>query len=213
MSAAKSEPTQYSIQLMLPETATRALDAWATDAAGASIPAAGWHMTLLPAFQSRADEAKLMALVEEVALRHAPFAVHLSRVELVADYTRTGYAAVFLTDDHSQAQHSQAQHSQAQHSQAQHSALYALQADLAESLATIRIGTQSTLDDASFRPHVTLALAVSEKEGERLATSARRAALEISMDVKAMWVMRKAAMTRGQIALWQRRFALSKAKA
>jgi 2'-5' RNA ligase len=198
MSAAKSEPTQYSIQLMLPETATRALDAWATDAAGASIPAAGWHMTLLPAFQSRADEAKLMALVEEVALRHAPFAVHLSRVELVADYTRTGYAAVFLTDGHSQAQHS---------------ALYALQADLAESLATIRIGTQSTLDDASFRPHVTLALAVSEKEGERLATSARRAALEISMDVKAMWVMRKAAMTRGQIALWQRRFALSKAKA
>lgn len=208
MSAAKSEPTQYSIQLMLPETATRALDAWATDAAGASIPAAGWHMTLLPAFQSRADEAKLMALVEEVALRHAPFAVHLSRVELVADYTRTGYAAVFLTDGHSQEQHSQAQHSQAQHS-----ALYALQADLAESLATIRIGTQSTLDDASFRPHVTLALAVSEKEGERLATSARRAALEISMDVKAMWVMRKAAMTRGQIALWQRRFALSKAMA
>ncbi|MFZ1768563.1 MAG: 2'-5' RNA ligase family protein [Caldilinea sp.] len=207
MSAAKSEPTQYSVYLMLPEAATRALDAWATDAAGASIPAAGWHMTLLPAFASKADEAKLMALIEEVALRHAPFAVHLSHVELVADHTRAGYAALFLTDGHSQTQHSQAQHSQAQHS-----ALYALQADLAENLATIRIGTQSTLDDASFRPHVTLALAVSEKEGERLATSARRAALQVSMDVGAMWVMRKAAMAMGQIALWQRRFALSKAQ-
>ena len=31
------------------------------------------------------------------------------------------------------------------------------------------------------------------------------------MDVGAMWVMRKAAMAMGQIALWQRRFALSKA--
>lgn len=192
MSAATPAPTSYSVQLVLPEAVTEPLDEWATEADGASIPAAGWHITLLPSFVSRASEETLTALLAEVAARHMPFAVHLSRIELVADRTRNGYAALFL----------------AEREDGQNRRLHTLQADLAESLAPLRTVTQPGLDGAHYTPHVSLALAVSEKEGERLASSARRAGLILEFEADAFWLFRRVELTTGEVDLSRRRFGL-----
>ena len=192
MSAATPAPTSYSVQLVLPDAITQPLDEWATGAEGASIPAAGWHITLLPSFVSRTGEATLTALLAAVAARHMPYAVRLSRIELVADRTRNGYAAVFL----------------AERDDGQNRRLHTLQADLAESLAPLRTATQPGLNGAPFTPHVSLALAVSEKEGERLASSARRAGLTLEFEADAFWLLRRVELTTGEVDLSRRRFGL-----
>ena len=192
MSAATPAPTSYSVQLVLPEATTEPLDEWATEAEGASIPAAGWHITLLPSFVSRTGEETLTALLAEVAARHIPCAVRLSHIELVADRTRNGYAAVFL----------------AEREDGQNRRLHTLQADLSESLAPLRTATQPGLDGTPFTPHVSLALAVSEKEGERLASSARRAGIILEFEADAFWLFRRVELTTGEVDLSRRRFDL-----
>lgn len=192
MSTARPAPTSYSVQLNLPGEVVRPLDAWATEAEGASIPAAGWHITLLSSFVSRTGDERLSALIAEVAARYMPFPVRLSQIDLVADRTRSGYAAVFLTERDDQ----------------QNRRLRALQAELAESLAPLRTATQPGLDGADFMPHVSLALAVSEQEGERLASSARRAGLAVAFEAAAIWLLRRVELTTGEVDLAQRRFDL-----
>lgn len=192
MSAATPAPTSYSVQLVLPEAITEPLDEWATEAEGASIPAAGWHITLLPSFVSRTGEETLTALLAEVAARHRPCAVRLAHIELVADRTRNGYTAVFL----------------AEREDGQNRRLHTLQADLSESLAPLRTATQPGLDGTPFTPHVSLALAVSEKEGERLASSARRAGIILEFEADAFWLFRRVELTTGAVDLSRRRFGL-----
>lgn len=188
----RTAPTSYSVQLILPKEVVRPLDLWATEAEGASIPSAGWHITLLPSFLSKTGDKKLSALMAEVATRHMPFPVRLSHVDLVADRTRNGYAAVFL----------------AERDDEQSRPLRALQAELAESLAPLRTVTRPGLDGAEFTPHVSLALAVSEQEGERLASSARRAGLDVAFEVDAIWLLRRVELTTGEVDLSRRRFDL-----
>lgn len=192
MSAATPAPTSYSVQLVLPEAITEPLDEWATEAEGASIPAAGWHITLLPSFVSRTGEETLTALLAEVAARHRPCAVRLAHIELVADRTRNGYTAVFL----------------AEREDGQNRRLHTLQADMSESLAPLRTATQPGLDGTPFTPHVSLALAVSEKEGERLASSARRAGIILEFEADAFWLFRRVELTTGEVDLSRRRFGL-----
>lgn len=185
-------PTSYSLQIVLPGELVHPLDMWAKEAEGASIPAAGWHITLLPSFVSRTSEEKLTALIAEVAARHMPLPVRLSHIELVADRTRGGYAAVFLTELDDE----------------QNRRLRTLQAELAVSLAPLRSATQPGLDGVTFTPHVSLALAVSEQEGERLASSARRAGLAVAFEVDAFWLFRRLELTTGEVDLSRRRFGL-----
>jgi len=195
VSTARPAPTSYSVQLNLPGEVVRPLDAWATEAEGASIPAAGWHITLLPSFVSKAGEEKLNALLGEIAARHEPFPLHLSHIELVADRTRSGYSAVFLTED----------------DDGQNRRLRGLQSDLTETLAPLRAAAHPELEGAAFTPHVSLALAISEKEGERLASSARRASLTVAFEVDAIWLFRRVELTTGEVDLSQRRFDLGSA--
>lgn len=194
MTEVKPEPTRYSVHLNVPENVARPLDLWAENAEGASLPATGWHITLLPPFVSKADEQRLVALVNEVAARHSPFAIELDTVEQAPDRTRQGFAAVFLSTTREQERTGP---------------LFDLQTDLAQTLATLRMGILPGLEETNFWPHVTLALAVSEKEAERLARSARRATLALSFRVNAFWLTRVEPMTTGEVNAWRRRFALA----
>jgi len=183
MSSGEPEPARYSIQLLVPATVTEGLTAWAEAAEGASIPVAGWHITLLPSFAARVDRGKLVELLAAIAANHAPFAVMLDTIEVVPDRTRDGYAAVFLG---------------ALRASESNLALHALYADLAASLAPVRRGNHAALETVAFAPHVTLALAVSEQEGERLASSARRAGLALDFLVDALWLVTDETLLTGE---------------
>ena len=89
-------PARYIALIPLPEQACVQVDAWAEEAQGASIPAFGWHITLLPPFVAGVHEAALVGAMDAALADVAAFPVALAAANIVPDKTRPGYAAVFL---------------------------------------------------------------------------------------------------------------------
>lgn len=192
-------PPRYAIQIILTETAARPLYNWAHAAEGASVPTTGWHITLIPAFSLQGADAGLAELLQAVADRHAPFELELSEIEATTDSTRSGYHAVFLgcgpdAEDLCLP-------------------LFALQAELAETLAPLRSNLQPELSDRPFRPHITLALSVSEQEAARLAAFGRKQQLRVRFEVASFWLLRSSETEEGEVRTERQQFVLAGADA
>ncbi len=144
----------YSVRILVPEPASASLDRWAEDAEGASMPQLGWHITLASSFESLIEEDRLIGLIGTIAARNVSFPLHLTEVIALPDVTRTGYSTVFLdcTDEKA----------------ANYAPVFDLQDDITATLAPVRRDAQSAVSEQPFRPHVTLALTVSELEANQL---------------------------------------------
>lgn len=169
----------YSVQILLPTEADRKLQRWADGMPGASWPAWGGHITLVPAFTWPADDAALAETITAVLQHHRAFSLRLDHAIAEQDLTRSDYRAVMLTPRVGGG----------------FQRLTALQNELAQVVFAVGEDLRPEITAQHFAPHVTLALSVAETEADRIVSQARSANLSIEFWVQSVWLLH---FTRGE---------------
>ena len=90
-------PGLLSVHILLPESVARRLERRTQKLPGASWPAWGGHITLVPNFAPQGTLDEVRGIVMAVCAERKPFAVRLAAPISVRDTTRPDYCAVFLT--------------------------------------------------------------------------------------------------------------------
>ncbi|HXF62172.1 MAG TPA: 2'-5' RNA ligase family protein [Caldilineaceae bacterium] len=164
-----------SIHILLPEVIDRRFERWAKKMPGASWPAWGGHITLVPSFVPVCPQAEVQERVARAVSAFAPFRVSLSEPEAVQDWTRPQYKAVMLKVDDLDSE--------------DHQELVRLQAAIAQALAPVRTQVRPELADQPFVPHLTLALGLSENEAAKLVNAIRADPVEAEFVVDGVWLV------------------------
>jgi|GEM_PF-1757662 len=169
------ENTQVSVQILLPKSLNQRLARWAKDAPGASWPAWGGHITLVPPFHPLVSFTTLTETVTAVCARHHPMQLRFSVAASVPDWTREGYRAVILkppTDDDAGVVQ-----------------FMALQQDLRQMLGGMGLHVKPALLTRILTPHITLALSVSEMEADHMVSQIRSQNLTAEITVDRVWLL------------------------
>ncbi|GIV77961.1 2'-5' RNA ligase family protein [Litorilinea aerophila] len=168
-------PDTFSIVIFLPETIERRFRRWAEETPGASWPAWGGHITLLPTAQARAPLAQIQERVEAVCARYHPFEVRLAQPRAVPDWTRPRYHAVFLsfTDQDDMGMR----------------VLRRLQEELDQATAELRSDLYPELKRTDFIPHITLALGLAQPEADEMVEQLREIGLAAQFVVDTLWMV------------------------
>jgi len=145
-----AQPLTYSVLILLPDALQKQFERWTDETAGASWPAFGGHVTLLPSFRSELPAEAVEERVAAVCGAHEPFTLQLVKPLAVADRTRQDYFAVFLAAE--------------EDADSGYAKIAALRDDLDQALAPVKHDLQPEVLSRPFLPHITLALGVSERE-------------------------------------------------
>ncbi len=148
----------FSVQILLPAALQRQFERWTDETEGASWPAHGGHVTLLPLFHTALTREDVLGHVAAVCRRTKTFTLCLDVPKAVPDITRPDYFAVFLAA--------------AEEWETGFAEAVTLRAALAHTLAAQRNDLLPEVSARPFLPHITLALGVSEREARRIAAPA-----------------------------------------
>ncbi len=165
----------YSVQILLPAALQRQFERWTDETEGASWPAQGGHVTLLPPFHTALTREDVLENVADVCRRTKTFTLCLDVPKAVLDLTRPDYFAVFL--------------SAAEEWETGFAEAATLRSALADYVAAQRNDVLPELSAAPFLPHITLALGVSEREARRVARACVMSALEAKFVVEAVTLL------------------------
>ncbi len=181
---------------MLPETVNRRLERWTNKLAGASWPAWGGHVTLVPSFVEKGNPGDVRAALVELCVHEEPFTVRFGPPLAVADATRPDYYAVFLTVDSTDADElpnelngADAADQQEVAPDAPLSHLHRFRQRLLDALAHLREDVRPQLLEQEFLPHVTLALGLGEAEANQLVREIRAEPLTATFYVEVIWLV------------------------
>jgi 2'-5' RNA ligase len=141
---------------------------------GASWPAWGGHITLVPNFVPKGTVEEVRSILWSVCVEEEPFLVRLHDPVALQDMTRPDYFAVFLRADDREGDEQR---------------LHALREALLGALEAMREDVRPDLIEQPFLPHVTLALGVGESEAERLVRSMRAEPLAAEFMVEVVWLV------------------------
>ena len=160
---------------------------------GASWPAWGGHVTLLPNFIERGEPGAVRAAVEAMCVHEKPFTVNFAAPSAVQDSTRPDYFAVFLavegvthdvedevdatSDDEGESERDAAQ------------PIRDLRQKLLDTLQPLREDMYPQLVAQKFMPHVTLALGLGELEAQKLVREIRAEPLTAEFKVEVIWLV------------------------
>lgn len=169
------ESSQYSIQIMLPKAVDRRLRKWGERTPGASWPAWGGHITLMPRFQLLVPRPKLYANITAVCTHYRPLDIHLTSIVAMQDWTREAYRGVFLVPP--------------AESGSGVRRLTALQHEFGAVLGDEVIDLAPEVTRRKFAPHITLALGVSELEAEKMVSQARAEGIVAEFTVARVWLL------------------------
>lgn len=168
--------TLFSVHIMLPEPIDRRLQRWTHKMPGASWPAWGGHVTLVPNFMTPLTVEAMRVLLQSVCAEQTPFGVRFGAPLAVQDITRPDYFAVFLTVEDDQGA-------------GEGGPLHQLRALLLAVLEPVREDARPVLLEQSFLPHVTLALGLGEVEANRVVKSLRAEAIMAEFTVATLWLV------------------------
>jgi 2'-5' RNA ligase len=167
--------TLLSVQILLPESIERRLERRTQRMPGASWPAWGGHITLVPNFTARGSIEEVRARVAAACVELEPFRLRLDGPVAVQDTTRPDYSALFLTvkgvDEEDDRR------------------LHALRDALLSALETMREDLRPRLIEMPFLPHVTLALGLGEAEAAHLVRAIRAEPIEAEFEVEVIWLI------------------------
>lgn len=164
----------YSLQILLPNSISQKLDHWANHAAGATIPASGWHITLLGDFVLLHGLKEIEQAVEAVGARYKPFVVCLDQVTKHMHWLRPHLDAVLLVNETD--------------SEAQRT-LLRFQRELSKALAPLKKDAYAEMANRRYNPHVSLTWGLPKPEARRLVHAARAAKLEVEFTVEEIWLL------------------------
>jgi 2'-5' RNA ligase len=182
-----------SVNILLPEALDRRLQRRTDKLPGASWPAWGGHITLVPLFRVRGTLDVLRTTLAAVCATEQPFEVRFGLPLAVQDSTRQGYAALFLAVEGVDNNHVLPTE------QADMSPLHTLRDRLLEALAPLRDDLYPTLVEQHFHPHVTLALSLAESEASRLVREMRADPVSAQFTVEQVWLVTQMAGEGGRI--------------
>ena len=167
-------PTLASVHIMLPEAIDRRLERWTKKVPGASWPAWGGHITLIPNFRLRGTVEEARAAITAVCVHEEPFLLRLNGPVAIQDMTRPDYYAVFLLVEEEDGGTER---------------LHQLRMALLADLAPLREDLRPELLEQPFMPHVTLALGLGESEAARLVRTLQADPLVAEFMVEVVWLV------------------------
>jgi 2'-5' RNA ligase len=185
-----------SVNILLPEALDRRLQRRTDELPGASWPAWGGHITLVPLFRVRGTLDELRTTLAAVCAAEPPFEVRFGLPLTVQDSTRQGYAALFLAVEGVDVG---SLPSVSEQESVPLSPLHTLRANLLEALAPLRDDLYPTLVEQRFHPHVTLALSLAESEANRLVREMRANPIEAQFTVEQVWLVTQSAGESGRV--------------
>jgi 2'-5' RNA ligase len=164
-----------SIQILLPEAIDRRFRRRVQTLPGASWPAWGGHITLVPSFVPICPPPEVFERVAQAVGEFIAFRVRLAEAVADEDVTRPDFHAVFIQVDDPDSE--------------DHQTLVRLQGAIDAALAPVRDATHPELDAVPFTPHLTLALGVGDREAAALVRALRREPLAAEFMVDAVWLV------------------------
>lgn len=173
-------PAQLSVNILLPEAIDRRLERWAQRMPGASWPAWGGHVTLVPKFVPRVSVEEVRAILMAVCEKEMPFAVRFGAPLAVQDSTRPNFAALFLKIEEVPTNGDSGDGV---------ARLVSLRSNLLTALAPVREDVRPQLTELPFLPHVTLALGLGESEANRLVRQMRAEPIVADFGVEVIWLV------------------------
>lgn len=186
-------PPQLSVHILLPEAINRRLERWTHKMEGASWPAWGGHVTLVPNFIERGEPGSVRAAVEAVCAHEEPFTVHFAAPSALQDSTRPDYFAVFLAvEGVTQDAEDEADTADDDETEGEHDAVQPirhLRQKLLDTLQPLREDLYPQLVAQRFFPHVTLALGLGELEAQKLVREIRAEPLTAEFKVEVVWLV------------------------
>ena len=184
-------PPLLSVHILLPEAVNRRLERWTHKLEGASWPAWGGHVTLVPNFVELGGAGAARAALEALCLHEEPFLLRFGAPIAVQDSTRADYSAVFLgiegVDSDSRSGNKSELHDTEEVVEDQH--IFGLRQRILDVLEPLREDMYPQLVMQKFLPHVTLALGVSELEAEKLVREIRAEPLTAEFKVEVVWLV------------------------
>jgi 2'-5' RNA ligase len=191
--ADRAEVSQFlSVHILLPEAVDRRLARWAEDVQGASWPAWGGHITLVPRFVPRGSSEEVRAIIEQICLEHEPFRVRFTEPVAAQDPTRPDYFAVLLNVeivDPPASGSNEAMPDGESVEDGQNSRLHQLRRQLLAALEPLREDMMPQLVQGPYMPHVTLALGVSESEARVVVRKMRADSINAEFQVDVIWLL------------------------
>ncbi len=166
---------RISVHILLPDAIDRRFRRRVEKLPGASWPAWGGHITLVPSFVPTCPPEQVFDLVAQAVSGFTAFSVRLTEAVADEDVTRPHFHAVFIQLEDPESE--------------DHQTLLRLQQAINAALAPVRGETKPELDAMAFRPHLTLALGVGDSEAVRLVNSLRSDPLEAEFMVDAVWLV------------------------
>lgn len=166
---------RISIHILLPEAVDRRFRRRAQKLPGASWPAWGGHVTLVPWFVPSCPPQQVFDLVAEAVSGFAAFCIRMSKAVVENDVTRPDYRAVFIEVEEPES--------------GDEPVLPRLQAAIAAALEPVRQDHNPELAAIPYRPHLTLALGVGEAEAMALVNDWRADPLEAEFLADAVWLV------------------------
>lgn len=170
---AVQEPARYSVQILLPDEIDSRLRNWCKNAPGATWPAWGGHVTVLPAFHPAEPLYRIEEAIAGVASGFAPFQVSLDHVRCRPHLVRPALCIVFLTTHRRRP-----------------AGLWDLHQQLMNAVSPMALPEWDRLWRGPFRPHVSLTTGLSSEAADRLLESTIRDNLQISFEVDQVYLMR-----------------------
>ncbi len=151
--------TKLSVHILLPDAINKKFERWADKTPGASWPAWGGHVTLVPNFVTDLNIMSVKALIGGACVNFTPFEIALSYPVATQDRTRPHYQAVFLAF--------------ADEENLGRKKLIQLQREIDRLLGPVRRDVKPELNQQTYVPHITLALGLAEAEATRMVNDIR----------------------------------------
>ncbi|MCC6168902.1 MAG: 2'-5' RNA ligase family protein [Caldilineaceae bacterium] len=175
MNTTNSIIPRMSIQILLPDAVDRRFRRRVKTLPGASWPAWGGHVTLVPAFVPTCPPREVFDRVAQATGQFVAFRIRLAEAVAEGDITRPHFHTVFIQLDDPDSE--------------DHQTLARLQKVIFAALAPVRDAAKPQLDAVPFKPHLTLALGVGDSEAAALVNALRSEPMQAEFLVDAVWLV------------------------
>jgi len=165
----------YAVQILLPEALQMQFREWVALTPGATWPAWGGHVTLVPRFVPVDGIEVVHRVLKDVCSRFPPFVLKLDRVIAAANWRRPHLQSLFLIP------------SDTRHPG--YRTVMRLQEALVKALEPHKRDQHPEVSKHPFQPHITLTLGLSEREAADLLRAAINARLAVEFHVDEIWLL------------------------
>ncbi|MCK5557924.1 MAG: 2'-5' RNA ligase family protein [Candidatus Hydrogenedentes bacterium] len=183
-SSGRESPSEYSLEVLLPERVDKQFRRWVKRVPGATWPRWGGHITVLNRFVPTRGLEPIVEEIDRACGACHPFLIRLTEVVSDRHWRDPQLNAVLLVSG--------------SRDEEGYRSLVRLRDSLQAELAPLKRDVQPGISNRPYVPHLSLTRGLPEPEASRLVETARASRLEVKFTVENIWLLEFVAVSPGK---------------